>query len=61
MINLKTKHIIKPRDIVWLNECFGEWDEKFEEVNNKFDDQVDDEDEVVEEIRKEYNAPVGVE
>jgi hypothetical protein len=32
MLNLKTKHIIKSRDIVWLNKSFGEWDKKVGEV-----------------------------
>jgi hypothetical protein len=44
---------------VWLNKSFGEWDKKEEEVNNDIDEQ--DEDELIEEIRKEPDAPVGAE
>jgi hypothetical protein len=35
MLNLKTKHIIKSRDILWLNKSFGEWNKKVDEFNNK--------------------------
>jgi hypothetical protein len=38
MLHLKTKHIIKSMDILWLNKSFAELDKKFEEVNNTFDD-----------------------
>jgi hypothetical protein len=58
MLNLKTKHIITSRDIVWLNKSFAEWDKMVEEVNNKFDDQDEDEDKFIEEIKKEPDAPV---
>jgi hypothetical protein len=56
MLNLKTKHSLKSREIVWLNKSFGEWDKKVEEFNNEINEQ--DEDELIEEIRKEPDAPV---
>ena len=59
MLSLKTKHIFNSRDIVWLNKSFGEWDKKDEEVNNEIDEQ--DEDELIEEVRKEPDAPVDTE
>ena len=59
MLNLKTKHIFNSRDIVWLNKSFGEWDKKDEEVNTEIDEQ--DEDEFIEEVRKEPDAPVDTE
>jgi hypothetical protein len=42
---------------VWLNKSFREWDKKLEEVRNI----LDDEDEVIEEIRKDLDAPVDAE
>ena len=59
MLNLKTKHIFNSRDIVWLNKSFGEWDKKDEEVNAEIDEQ--DEDELIEEVRKEPDTPVDTE
>jgi hypothetical protein len=53
MLNLKIKHIIKSRDILWLNNNFGEWDKKVEEVKNKFDDQDENEDEDFDEVIEE--------
>jgi shikimate kinase len=58
MLNLKTKHIIKSRYVVWLNKSFGEWSKKIEEVNNKFYEHNEDENEVIEEIRKEPDGTV---
>jgi hypothetical protein len=42
-------------------KIFGEWNKNVEEVNNKFDEQDEDADEVVEEIRNEPDAPVDSE
>ena len=56
ILNLKAKHIFKSRDIVWLKKSFGEWDKKVEEVNNE-----QDEDELIEEIRKEPHASIDAE
>jgi hypothetical protein len=59
MLNLKTKHIVKSRDIVCLNK--RQWNKKVEEVNNIFDYQDEDEDEVIKEFKKEPDAPVDAE
>jgi peptidoglycan hydrolase CwlO-like protein len=58
MLNLKTNYIIKSRDIVWLKKSLGKWDKKVEEVNSEFNEQDEDEDEVIEEIKKMSDEPV---
>jgi hypothetical protein len=45
ILNLKTNHTMKSRDILWLDKSFGAKDKNVEAVNNTFDDQDEDEDE----------------
>jgi hypothetical protein len=46
---------------VWLNKSFRELYKNFEAVNNKFNNQDEDEDKVIEEIRKEPDETVDAE
>jgi hypothetical protein len=62
MLNLKTKHINKSRDVLCLNKSFGVYNMKLEGIKNKFDEKDgDNDDEVIEEIRKKPIGPVDAE
>jgi hypothetical protein len=53
--------LIKSTDILWLNKSFRELYKNFEAINNKFNNQDEDEDEFIEEIRKEPDETVDAE